>query len=193
MPQPNLTTSNPSLAHVQIGSFQASLSQHARPILIAVILVLALSTIALLILDRSSGNSGAKLSEAVTTLGPFQFDVSPNLKSKATVTPIITLPINSRFTATNRQTVEVACNEGTRYRAAAIRRTSGTLPTPLPLRFRLIVDGDPADTYTVGTKFLIGVKKLGATRASHTLGVEPLDVVPNSTMTFSCVTIVAEP
>jgi hypothetical protein len=63
----------------------------------------------------------------------------------------------------------------------------------LPLRYKLIVDGTPADTYTVGSKFLIDLEQLGAARAFHTFGIDPLDTVPNSTMTFSCVTIVSLP
>ncbi len=62
-------------------------------------------------------------------------------------------------------------------------------PKLLPLRYKLIIDGKPVDTYTVGTKFLMDLGKLGRTRATHALEVYPLDTVPNSTMTFSCVTI----
>jgi transcriptional regulator with XRE-family HTH domain len=183
------TASNPSLAHIRIGPFQASLSRPARPMVFAVILVLAVSIMGVFVLNRSTNGAGAKPSQAVTTLGPFEFDVSPYVKSKTAVTSIGTLPANTMFTATEGQTVEVACNEGTRYRGGGMRRVSGTTPAPLPLRYKLIIDGKPVDTYTVGTKFLMDLGKLGTTRASHALGVYPLDTVPNSTMTFSCVTI----
>jgi hypothetical protein len=186
------TASNPSLAHVQIGPFQASLSRPARPLMITIILVLAVSIMGVFVLNRSTNSAGAKPWQAVTTLGPFEFDVSPYEKSRTAVTPIGTLPANAMFTATKGQTVEVACSEGTRYRGGGIRRLSDAPPTPLPLRYKLIVDGKPVDTYTVGTKFLMDLSKLKTTRASHALGVYPLDTVPNSTMTFSCVTIASD-
>lgn len=190
VPRRDSTASNPLLAHVQIGPFQASLSRPARPIVFAVILVLALSITGIVIMDRATNAATAKPSQAVTTLGPFQFDVSP-ARAKVTITPISTIPADTTFTAGAGETVEVACNEGTRYRIGGIRRPSATPPTPLPLRYRLIVDGKDGGTYTVGTKFLIDMVRLGATRVSHVLGVDPLDTVPDSTMTFSCVTIVS--
>jgi transcriptional regulator with XRE-family HTH domain len=182
---------NLSLAHVQIGPFQASLSRPARPITAALILALAVSIMGGFVMSHSTNSAGARPSQVVTTLGPFEFDVSPYVESKTTVTPIGTLPANAAFTATEGQTIEVACNEGTRYRRGRIRRLSGPPPTPLPLRYKLIVDGKRFDTYTVGTKFLLDFGKLGTARASHALEVDPLDTVPNSTMTFSCVTIVS--
>ena len=183
--------SSPLFAHVQIGPFQASLSRPARPIVFATILVFALAIIGILILNRSTNSAPAKPSQSVTTLGPFQFDVSPYVKSKVTVTPISTIPASAIFIARAGETVEVACNEGTRYRIGGIRLPAATPPTPLPLRYNLIIDRKPEGAYTVGTKFLVDMDELGASRASHMLGIDPLDIVPDSTMTFSCVTIVS--
>ena len=185
-------TPNPSLAHIEIGPFRASVARPMRPIAVAIVLVLAVSITGILVLNRPK-SSEEKSSQTVTTLGPFQFDISPGVKSTVSVTPIGMQPANATFTATKNQTVEVACTEGTRYRAGSIRHPVGTPSTPLPVRYKLIVDGTPADTYTVGSKFLIDMEQVGAARAFHTFGIDPLDTVPNSTMTFSCVTIVSLP
>jgi len=131
--------SSPLFAHVQIGPFQASLSRPVRPIVFATILVFALAIIGISILNRSTNSAPAKPSQSVTTLGPFQFDVSPYVRSKVTVTPISTIPASAIFTARADETVEVACNEGTRYRIGGIRLPAATPPTPLPLRYNLII------------------------------------------------------
>lgn len=179
----------PHQSSLRLGPFQSLVSRAERPIAIAAILVLALSVVELVSRNRATESSGARLSQAVTALGPFQFDVSPYVKSKVTVTPIGTLPANATFEATEGQTIQVACNEGTSYRGDVIRRSLGSPPKSFPLRYQLVIDGKPTDTYTVGSKFLIDIDKVGLTRASHTFGIDPLDTVPNSTMTFSCVAI----
>ena len=191
-PSHETITPQPSLAHIEIGPFKASLSRPIRPVAVAIVLALAVIVFGTLVLNRSK-SSDEKSLQTVTTLGPFQFDVSPDVKSTAAVTPIGMQPANATFTATKAQTVEVACTEGTRYRAGSIRHPGGMPSTPLPLRYKLIVHGMAGDTYTVGSKFLMDMEQVGAARAFHTFGIEPLDRVPNSTMTFSCVTIVSLP
>jgi hypothetical protein len=184
------TAADSASDRVQIARSGAVLSRPARSIALTVILIVALSSIGVFIL-RSTKSAGAKPSQAVTTLGSFRFDVSPSDKSKIAVIPVGILPANSMFAAIEGQTVEVACSEETYDRAGGIRHQVGTPPTPLPPRFRLIIDGTPGSAYTVGAKFMIDMNKIGTTRASHTFRVDPLDTVPNSSMIFSCVTIVS--
>lgn len=182
-------TSTTSFARFEIGPFQASISRPSRPFALVIPFALAAGLALVLIFGHSTKIPIGAPAQAVTALGPFQFDISNDLRSRVTVTAIGTPLADTIFPATNGARVEVACNEGTRYRSGGIRRVADTTSTPVPLRYKLLVDGRLENTYTVGTKFLIDVDNARLSQGFHTLRVDPVDTVPNSTMTFSCVAI----
>jgi transcriptional regulator with XRE-family HTH domain len=79
-PSHNPITPNPSLAHVEIGPFRASVARPMRPVAVAIVLVVAVSITGILVLNRSK-SSDEKSAQTVTSLGPFQFDISSGRSS----------------------------------------------------------------------------------------------------------------